>query len=125
MELKKKILGGAGAAALGLGTFVWHNGGEKVAEEAVQTHVAPVMREKLGLPEKQEDAFKQASEQCHEQTAQNPQIDLGDSAAVYDAMLRCLIVDKNQGAALDKMAETDKDLQQDLAEIRAKLSSNP
>lgn len=136
MDVKKGILGTLGAGVLAVGGFIWQNGGQDVAatatKQAVQ-QIAPEILDNLPDPFKagllkidasneQAKAFQQAYEQCHDATAQNPKINLNDVAAVYDANVQCLLVDKNQGFTLDKMAEQDAELKQTLIDIRQKLS---
>ncbi len=41
---------------------------------------------------------------------------------MYDAQVACLLINKNQGATLDKMAENDDELKRTLVEIRQKNS---
>lgn len=135
--VKKGILGTIGAGALAVGGFVWESGGKDVAKDMTKTainHAAPEIKAlipeplKAGLlnneisPEKSNE-FQTAYEQCHEQTANNPKINLSDVVAVYDANITCLLVQKNQGTTLDKIAENNPELKQTLAEIRQKLSS--
>lgn len=77
-------------------------------------------KESLGTSEYK--SFEQASLECQTEISTNSKIDLNDSVAVYDAIINCLLVQKNQGNALDKIAEEDNELKQTLAEIRQKLS---
>lgn len=135
-NVKKGILGTIGAGVLAVGGFIWDNAGKDVAKDLTKTAIQNAAPEiKALIPEpfqaallsgnvkpEQSTAFQAAYEQCHEQTANNPKIDLNDVVAVYDADITCLIVHKNQGEVLDKMAETNAELKQTLAEIRQKIT---
>lgn len=134
--VKKGILGTIGAGALAVGGFVWESGGKDVAKDMTKTTIQNAAPEiKALIPEpfqaallsgnvkpEQSAAFQTAYEQCHEQTANNPKINLNDVVAVYDANITCLLVQKNQGEVLDKMAETNAELKQTLVEIRQKIT---
>lgn len=133
--VKKGILGTIGAGALAVGGFVWESGGKDVAKDMTKTTIQNAAPEiKALIPEpfqaallsgnvkpEQSATFQTAYEQCHDQIGTNGKIKLDDSPAVYDATVTCLLVEKNQGEILDKMAENDAELKLTLQEIRQKI----
>ena len=70
----------------------------------------------------EESAFKTAYNECNAETGNNPDIDLNNEIEVHRANLKCLIVNKNQGAYLDKRAASDSNLRDNLQEIRNELT---
>lgn len=136
---KKKIAGLVGAGTLAVGGFIWNNGGKEVVSTTTKTVIqktAPEVINSLPEPLKtnlqnssidstRSTDFQTAYQACQDEIAQNPNIDLKDTVAIYDANITCLLVQKNQGEILDKMAQDDPELKQTLIEIRSKLSQTP
>ena len=135
-KVKTKIIGMIGTAATGVGLCVWNHGGQDMAADvttrtvkAVAPELVKNLPEKMqgsimnsGVDEEQVKAFSASYDDCRDEVAGNPQIDLKDISAVYDAQVACLLINKNQGATLDKMAENDDELKRTLVEIRQKNS---
>lgn len=70
----------------------------------------------------EDTAFNTAYDECNTETGNNPAIDLNNDMEVHRANLKCLIVNKNQGAYLDKRAASDSELRETLQEIRSELT---
>lgn len=136
MDAKKGILGTIGVGVLAVGGFLWDNGGKQVVGDTTKTAIqqaAPQVKAMIPEPfksqilggkveETQANDFQAAYERCHDRVGKNPHINLNDPVAVFDASVKCLIVEENQGATLDKMAESDAELKQTLADFRLQIS---
>ena len=70
----------------------------------------------------EDTAFNTAYDECNTETGNNPAIDLNNDMEVHRANLKCLIVNKNQGAYLDKRAASDSELRETLQETRSELT---
>lgn len=148
MDKKKGIVGSIGAVAVAAGGFLWNNMGGKdvatdVATKVTKQVIAPAVLEKmppeLQVPmkailesaslspsdEQSLSAFADAYQRCQDRAATNSKVDLKSSVAVYDYSVKCLLVEENQGATLEKMAEKSEELKLTLAEIREKISQQP
>lgn len=137
--IKKSVAGLVGTGLLAVGSFLWDNGGKQatadVTKKAIQEN-APELIASLPEPFKthllngeisaeNSKEFQAAYERCYNKAGQNPNLDLKDTVAVFDYSIKCLLVEENQGATLDKMAEKDEELKLTLKEIRTKISQQP
>lgn len=90
--------------------------------ETVEEETESATTETESTTNVEDTAFNAAYNECNTETGNNPAIDLNNDMEVHRANLKCLIVNKNQGAYLDKRAASDSELRETLQEIRSELT---
>ncbi|MDO4878243.1 MAG: hypothetical protein Q3966_02980 [Neisseria sp.] len=117
-SLNDDMLDGAGAQPLKCRRY-------ESAEECVARNPEQAAEEAgLGTLKRQLADFNLAYSACRDEIATNPAIDLNNDVAVYDETVKCLILEKNQGQMLDKLAKADPNLARTVKEVKNRLAAH-
>lgn len=119
---KEMVAGKNGAAASDASAASAAPSASVPQTETVEEETESAATETESTANAEDTAFNAAYDECNTETGNNPAIDLNNDMEVHRANLKCLIVNKNQGAYLDKRAASDSELRETLQEIRSELT---
>ena len=119
---KEMVAGKNGAAASDTSAASAAPSASVPQTETVEEETESAATETESTTNAEDTAFNTAYDECNTETGNNPAIDLNNDMEVHRANLKCLIVNKNQGAYLDKRAASDSELRETLQEIRSELT---
>ena len=119
---KEMVAGKNGAAASDASAASAAPSASVPQTETVEEETESATTETESTTNVEDTAFNAAYDECNTETGNNPAIDLNNDMEVHRANLKCLIVNKNQGAYLDKRAASDSELRETLQEIRSELT---